>query len=73
MLNYGMNTVVSWCDFSLPLLYILRKATASMCHKIYKFLLLNVVLFLVSFKKEVYYLKLWISNDTKIYENKIYS
>jgi len=44
-----------------------------MCHKIYKFLLLNVVLFLVSFKKEVYYLKLWISNDTKIYENKIYS
>jgi hypothetical protein len=44
-----------------------------MCHKKYPFLLRNVVLSLLIFKKEVYYPKLWRRNDTKIYENKIYS
>jgi hypothetical protein len=29
--------------------------------------------FLVSFKKEVYYLKIWRRNNAKIYENKIFS
>jgi len=46
--NYGMNPVVAWCEFSLSLLFILCKATASICHKKYPFLLRNVVLFLVS-------------------------
>jgi len=67
-----MNPVVAWCDFPLSLIFISCKATASMCHKKYPFLLRNVVIFLVTFKKEVYYLKLWRRNDIKFMEIKFF-
>jgi hypothetical protein len=71
LLNYDMNPVCDWCNFSLSLLSVLLKATALICCK-NTHSCSGMWPFSFSVSKKVCYLKLWKMNDTKIYENKIY-